>query len=120
MELTKEQRILQQVISEAWNNPTFKEELINSPEEAIKKLTGESFTLPEGKTLQVFDQSNSDVICLNIPPQPNMGDLELTDKELELVAGGIIPFGKIKWSRFPLTVTRHDQPTFVKSIFNQK
>lgn len=93
MELTKEQKILQQVITEAWNNPTFKQELINSPEEAIKNLTGDSFTLPEGKTLQVFDQSNKDVICLNIPQQPNVEDMQLTDKELEMVAGGqVLPY----------------------------
>ena len=90
MELTKEQKILQQVLSEAWSNPTFKQELIASPEAAIKKLTGEFFELPEGKRLQVFDQSDADVICLNIPQQPTMDNVELTDDELELVAGGFI------------------------------
>ncbi len=90
MELTKEQKILQQVLSEAWRNPAFKQELIAAPEAAIKKLTGESFELPKGKRLQVFDQSNPDIICLNIPQEPNMDNVELTDDELELVAGGFI------------------------------
>ncbi len=90
MELTKEQEILQQVISEAWSNPSFKQELMQSPLEAIERLTGKTLKLPEGKTLQVFDQSNEDVICLNIPQQPNMDSLELTDEQLELVAGGKI------------------------------
>ena len=100
MELSKEQRILQQVINEAWNNPSFKQELIDSPQEAVKKLTGESFSLPEGKILQVFDQSNENVVCLNIPPQPNFENMELTDTELELVAGGVYPIRKIKWPTF--------------------
>jgi len=90
MEFTKEQKILQQVISEAWNNPSFKQELISSPQETIEKLTGKKFDLPEGKTLQVFDQSNENVVCLNIPQQPNFENKELTDNELELVAGGQI------------------------------
>lgn len=91
MELTKEQKILQQVINEAWNNPTFKQELIASPQEAVKKLTGETFSIPEGKTLEVFDQSKPGVVYLNIPESPNMDNVELTDKELEMVAGGVIP-----------------------------
>ncbi len=90
MEITKEQKILQQVLSEAWRNPAFKQELIASPEAAIKKLTGEFFELPKGKKLQVFDQSSPDIICLNIPQEPNMDNVELTDDELELVAGGFI------------------------------
>ena len=91
MEFSKEQEILQKVISESWSNPSFKKELMASPQEAIKKLTGETFTLPDGKTLKVFDQSESDVIYLNIPEQPNLDDLELTDAQLETVAGGMIP-----------------------------
>lgn len=101
MELSKEQKILQQVINEAWNNPLFKQALIDSPQEAIEKLTGISFSLPEGKTLQVFDQSNENIICLNIPQQPSFEDMELTDTELELVAGGVYPIGKIHWPTFP-------------------
>ena len=115
MELKKEQKILQQVITEAWSNLSFKQELINSPEEAIKKLTGQSFTLPEGKILQVFDQSNKDVICLNIPQQPNIDDLQLTDKELEMVAGGQLPYvgnGIDCWYPKPPTKLNPDLPKF--------
>lgn len=88
MEATKEQKIIQQVLEEAWTNPVFKIELIESPLEAIKKLTGETFALPEGKSFKVFDQSDENLICFNIPQQPKIENMELTDNQLELVAGG--------------------------------
>jgi len=90
MELTREQKILQRVLSEAWNNPSYKQELISNPKEAIHRLTGENFSIPEGKTLEICDQSNSEKVYLNIPQQPNFDNVELTDKELEEVAGGMV------------------------------
>ena len=96
MELTKEQKVLQSVLSEAWNNPSFKQELIANPTDAINRLTGENFSLPEGKTLEVCDQSNSDKVYLNIPQQPDFDNVELTDDQLEEVAGGRIPAIYIK------------------------
>ena len=77
MNVNKEQETLRQVIAEAWSNPEFKQELIKNPVVAIKELTGQVITFPAGKKLQVFDQSDENVICLNIPPQPNLEDVEL-------------------------------------------
>ena len=91
MEPSKEQKTLQRVISEAWNNPSYKQDLIDNPEEAVRRLTGESLSLPEGKTLEVYDQSDSAKVYLNIPPQPDLDDVELSDEQLEEVAGGVIP-----------------------------
>lgn len=95
MELTKEQKVMQQVISKAWTDPDFKKQLVTSPLTAIQKLTGESITLPKGKTMTVADQSDPSVVYLNIPPQPDLDDVELTDADLELVAGGVYPIGII-------------------------
>lgn len=102
MELTKEHSILQKVISEAWANPSFKQALLDDPQAAIKRLTGEDIELPEGKRLQVFDQSDPDIVCLNIPPQPSLENLELTDEQLEMIAGGVIPIDII-WDSIPPT-----------------
>ena len=89
MELTKEQKVAQQIITEAWNNPTFKQELINSPIEAIEKLTGETIKLPEGvNRMEVVDQTDSTCSYFNLPAKPNMEDVELTDEQLEAVSGG--------------------------------
>lgn len=94
MNVNKEQETLRQVIAEAWSNPEFKQELIKNPVVAIKELTGQVIALPMGKKLQVFDQSDENVVCLNIPPKPNLEDVELTEEQLEIVAGGgiIIPY----------------------------
>ena len=94
MNLKKEQEVLHQVIAEAWTNQAFKQQLIDNPVAAIKALTGQDVQLPAGKTLAVFDQSDNNIVCLNIPPQPNLEDLELTEAQLEVVAGGgiIIPY----------------------------
>ncbi len=109
MEITNEQKILSQVINEAWNNPSFKQELMATPQEAVMKLTGETFSLPEGKTLEVCDNSKPGVVYLNIPEAPNMENLELTDAQLEVVAGGMIPrehtLGSIKNPKNTIPIT---------------
>jgi len=95
MDNTREEKILEQIIAEAWRNPTFKQELMANPQKAVKELTGENFNLPAGKTLEVCDQSKSGVLYLNIPPKPSMDNVELTEDQLEVVAGGGIPTGMI-------------------------
>ena len=88
MELTKEQKVIQTVINKAWNDPAFKQQLIDSPEQAIKNATGESLPLPDGLKLKVYDQSDPEYAYFNIPSKPNFDELELTDEQLEMVAGG--------------------------------
>lgn len=88
MEITKEQQLFQQVIQEAWENETFKEELMTSPVSAIEKLTGEKVNIPEGKTLVVRDQTDETTVYINIPAEPTMEDVELNEEELEAVSGG--------------------------------
>jgi len=92
MELTKEQQetqeVLAKVLTEAWENENFKQDLIQFPEDAIKKLTGKSLKIKEGAKMVVVDQSEKDTFYLNIPASPNVDDIELTEDQLELVAGG--------------------------------
>ncbi len=88
MELTKDQRLAQIIINKAWNDPTFKAELIASPMEAIEKATGETMSLPDGMRLQVDDHTDENAFYISIPPKPDFENMELTDEQLELVAGG--------------------------------
>jgi len=88
MELTKEQKLFQTVVQTAWEDANFKQELIANPVKAIESLTGETLKLPEGKTIVVRDQTDDSVVYINIPAEPNMDDMELTEEQLEIVAGG--------------------------------
>ena len=92
MELTKNQEKFQKVIAEtlveAWENETFKQELMESPIESMEKLTGEKINFKENTKVVVTDQSDSSTFYFNIPSKPELDDLELTEEQLELVAGG--------------------------------
>lgn len=91
MEQSKEQkRVMDQVINEAWNNPKFKKELIDSPIEAIERFTGKKVTLPNGRSkMQVVDQTDPNCSYLNIPAKPNLENVELNEEQLEFIAGGV-------------------------------
>ncbi|AXG69008.1 NHLP leader peptide domain protein [Kordia sp. SMS9] len=86
----KGQELMQELITRAWESETFKLQLVNDPKAAIESVTGKSFELPEGKRVVVQDQSDDNVVYINIPAKPNLDEMELTDEQLEKVAGGLV------------------------------
>lgn len=94
MKLTNEQELLQKVISRAWEDEIFKKELLENPISAIEKVTGKKLHLPKGKKIIVQDQTDESVVFINVPSGKNQtDDVELDEKELELVSGGsVYPF----------------------------
>lgn len=88
MQLTKEQKFLQDVVNRAWEDDNFRQELIANPADSIRSVTGEDFPLPAGKELKVVDQTDPSYAYLNIPAKPDLDSMELTDEQLEMVAGG--------------------------------
>lgn len=92
MELTQEQleakQLLESVVAKAQESETFRLQLINDPEAAIESFTGKPMTIPAGKRLVVRDQTSESTIFLNIPKNLSVDDLELTEEQLEAVAGG--------------------------------
>ncbi|AUC16924.1 TOMM propeptide domain-containing protein [Tenacibaculum sp. SZ-18] len=88
MKSTKENQLFNQLVEKAWGDENFKNELIANPVDAIEKLTGKKLDLPEGKKIVVRDQTNESSVYINIPAKPNIEDLQLTEEQLEAVAGG--------------------------------
>ncbi len=88
MEIIAEQKMYAQVVQKAWEDNQFKSELMANPLEAIEKLTGEKLIIPQGQTLVVKDQTDKSTIYFNIPRKIEIDELELTDEQLEMVAGG--------------------------------
>jgi hypothetical protein len=91
MEITLEQKLNSQVVQRAWSDSQFMSELIANPVEAIEKLTGHKISLPEGQKLKVVDQSDASTVYFNVPRKLDVDSLELTEEQLEQVAGGILP-----------------------------
>lgn len=89
MESTKENQLFSRIVKKAWEDENFKNELIQNPSEAIEKLTNERLNLPKEKTIKVIDQTDPSFIYINIPAKPKMDDLQLTEDQLEAVAGGV-------------------------------
>lgn len=93
MKYTKEQQekgaeLLKALVEKAWESASFKDQLVKNPEAAIQEFTNNKFTMPEKKRLVVEDQTNESIIYLNIPAQLNLDEFELSDEQLEIVAGG--------------------------------
>ena len=88
MEISKEQKLFQNIVQKAWEDNSFKQELMANPIATIEKLTGEQVVLPEGKTIVVRDQTDNSAVYINIPAEQKMDDVELNEEQLEAVAGG--------------------------------
>ena len=92
----RKQEIIEVVISKAWEDTNFRKELIADPVQAIEKLTGVKVVIPEGKSLVFIDQTDKSKIYVNIPAEPEVENMELTEEQLEAVAGG----GQKIWGDF--------------------
>ena len=92
METTENQKatkeVLTQVLTQAWSDEKFKNDFIANPEQAIHELTGKKLELKEGTKMIVVDQTEKNTFYFNIPAKLDMEDMELSEEQLELVAGG--------------------------------
>lgn len=78
------------LVEKAWESSAFKEQLLKNPVAAIEQITGKDLS-DNDKKIVVEDQTDESVIYLNIPVKPRIEELELTEEQLEVVAGGITP-----------------------------
>jgi hypothetical protein len=87
----KSAELLKTLAQKAWESATFKEELIKNPIATIEQVTGKNLTNLADKRIVVEDQTDESIIYLNIPAKVDISELELTEEELEMIAGGLTP-----------------------------
>jgi hypothetical protein len=93
IELQKNAEInLQKIYAKTWHDESFKQSLIDDPVSTLNRITIGEFSF-EGIKIQVNDQTDISTLYLNIPANPRDLDMEydteLTEKDLELIAGGV-------------------------------
>jgi hypothetical protein len=72
------------IIERAWKDPEFKHEFVSHPKETIEKYSGEKF--PDDVKIVVHEE-DAHTLYMTIPAPPqNLS--ELSDADLERVAGG--------------------------------
>jgi nitrile hydratase alpha subunit len=74
-----------QLIAKAWKDPKFRQSLIQNPREVISKEFG--IEIPPDISVKVLEET-SDNLYLVLPASPAAGGGELSDMELEAIAGG--------------------------------
>ena len=80
---------LNRLYQKCWSDTNFKQQLLDKPVDTIERFFGETITDKEYRNYIVSDQSNPIDVYINIPPNLKIDDLELSDAELERVAGGL-------------------------------
>ena len=77
MKITQEQQqkgqeLYQELVQKAWKSATFKEQLISNPEATIEEVTGVKSNFGSATKIVVEDQTDSNIIYLNIPQKVNL------------------------------------------------
>jgi hypothetical protein len=78
------------LVARAWQDDEFKQELLNNPRAAFKREFGDKISFYEDADIRVIEETYN-TFCLVIPKKPNISTEELSEDQLEAVAGGIAP-----------------------------
>ena len=89
MDANDVKKALADVRTKAINDKAFMAELIDNPRNALASM---GISLPPETDLVVSDQTDESFVYLNLPPKQVVDSMELSDEQMEQVAGGEIFF----------------------------
>jgi hypothetical protein len=80
------------IIAKTWKDETYKQELLRNSKSVVEQEFG--VQLPDEMSVQVLEE-NTTTLYFVLPMRLNLSGAELSEQELEAVAGGFIPVGEI-------------------------
>jgi hypothetical protein len=88
------QEVEARIIDQAWKDQAYKQELLSNPKAIIEREFGTQF--PADVNVQVLEE-NPTTIYLVVPLDPDISSMELSEEQLEAIAGGggVWPWDKI-------------------------
>jgi hypothetical protein len=101
-------KLLNDVLTRSATDPDFRAQLITNPHKAVKGATGVS--LPKDLKIRFVEQP-SDIDALIVLPGFITADSELSEAELEAVAGGAAEMNAVCWDTCKTTCDRSCQTT---------
>lgn len=66
-----------ELVKKAWENPEFKKKFIENPKQVIEDRAGTELKFLKDSNIVVEDQTDSNVIYLNIPRRMDVDNMEL-------------------------------------------
>jgi len=77
------------MIAQAWKDEAYKQELLSNSKAVIEREFG--VQLPAVVNVHVMEEDSTN-LYLVLPARPNLSNAELSDEQLEAVAGGTLDF----------------------------
>jgi hypothetical protein len=74
------------IIAQSWKDEAYKQELLSNPKAAIGRDFG--VQLPDEVNVHVMEEDSTNLYFV-LPARPNLSNAELSDEQLETVAGGV-------------------------------
>lgn len=96
--ITQEQQkqgaeLIKTLVEKAWESATFKDQLVKNPMVTIESVIGSKVN--QQVNFVVEDQTDDSIVYFNIPRKVELDNFELTDEQLEVVAGGEVAVGAL-------------------------